>query len=83
MPHGLALHFDGGHEGRRHYHTIWKRSKLDEKLESVLNHCDVQYRINGDSAYMKHPWIGVSHTGLNLTDTERNENKIYLHVGSL
>ncbi len=75
MPDGLALHVDCALKGRRHDHTIWKRSNLDEQLESVLNHSDVQYRIYGDSAYTKHPCIEFSRTGLNLTDTERNESK--------
>ncbi len=74
-PDGLALHVDGAHEGRRHDQTIWRRSKLDEKLEQILIHEDVQYRIYGDNAYTRQQWIEISHTVLNLTGIQRNDNE--------
>lgn len=74
LPDGLAIHVGGIEEGRRHDITLWRRSSLEDQLRDILVIDNIQFKIYGDSAYIRKPWFDLPHDGAFLTETQKIEN---------
>jgi hypothetical protein len=72
-PCGLIVSLYGPVEGRRHDITLYRHSKVEEKLEDLYEQYDVC--IYGDPAYVLRPWLITPHKGGNISASQAQFNK--------
>lgn len=74
-PDGLALHYAGPVEGRRHDMAIFSESGIEEDLAASLHIDGIQYCIYGDSAYVLREYLMVGFDGTGITPEQAAFNK--------
>jgi nuclease HARBI1 len=74
-PDGLALHYAGPVEGRRHAMAILSESGIEEDLAASLHIDGIQYCIYGDSAYVLREYLMVGFDGTFITPEQAAFNK--------
>jgi hypothetical protein len=74
-PDGLALHYAGAVEGRRHDMAIFSESGIKEDLAASLRIDRIQYCIYGDSVYVLRVYFMVRFDGTGITPEQAAFNK--------
>jgi nuclease HARBI1 len=74
-PDGLALHYAGPVEGRRHDMAIFSESGIEEDLAASLHIDGIQYCIYGHSAYVLRECLMVGFDGTGITPEQAAFNK--------